>query len=200
MAQGASFDLTQRERTEIKLGGFGGQGIILAGMILGRAATVYAKRNAVMSKSFGPESRGGTCMAEIIIADGEIAYPRPMAADVVVMMSQEAYVTVAKSRPQHSLLIVDEDLVKLDEELEKGRQVLKVPATRLAEGLGRRMVANIAMLGFICGSTNVVSVAATREAVMTSVPKGTEELNLKAFDAGHEHARKIFSEAKRDNP
>ena len=153
-----------------------------------------------MSQSFGPESRGGACMADIIIADGEIAYPRPMAPDVVVMMSQEAYGTYARSRPQHSLLIVDEDLVKLDEELEKERAVLKVPATRLAEGLGRRMVANIAMLGFLCGSTNVVSVAATREVVMVSVPKGTEELNLKAFDAGHEHARKIFSEAKGDNP
>lgn len=200
MAHRVSLDLGQKERTEVKLGGFGGQGIILAGMILGRAATVYARRNAVMSQSFGPESRGGACMADIIIADGEIAYPRPMAPDVVVMMSQEAYGTYARSRAAHSLLIVDEDLVKLDEELEKGRLVLKAPATRLAEGLGRRMVANIAMLGFLCGSTNVVSVAAMREAVMVSVPKGTEELNLKAFDAGHEHAGKIFSEAKGDNP
>ena len=200
MAQRVPQDLSKKERTEVRLGGFGGQGIILAGVILGRAATVYAKRNAVMSQSFGPESRGGACMADIIIADEEIAYPRPMAPDVIVMMSQEAYGTYAKSRPAHSLLIVDEDLVELDEDLEKERAVLKAPATRLAEGLGRRMVANIAMLGFLCGSTHVVSVAAVREAVMASVPKGTEELNLKAFDAGHEHAGKIFSEAKGDNP
>lgn len=199
MAQRVPRDLGKKERTEVKLGGFGGQGIILAGVILGRAATVYAKRNAVMSQSFGPESRGGACMAEIIIADEEIAYPRPMAPDVVVMMSQEAYGTYAKSRPEHSLLIVDEDLVELNEDLEKGKAVLKAPATRLAEGLGRRMVANIAMLGFLCGCTNVVSVAATREAVKASVPKGTEELNLKAFDAGHEQARKIFAEAGGEN-
>jgi len=198
MAETASPALSRKERTEVKLGGFGGQGIILAGMILGRAATVYAQRNAVMSQSFGPESRGGACMAEIIIADGEIAYPRPIAPDIVVMMSQEAYGTYAKSRPAHSLLIVDEDLVQLDENLERGKRVLKAPATRLAEGLGRRMVANIAMLGFLCGATNVVSPAATREAVLASVPKGTEELNLKAFDAGHEHARRILSEAKGD--
>jgi 2-oxoglutarate ferredoxin oxidoreductase subunit gamma len=198
MAETASPALSRKERTEVKLGGFGGQGIILAGMILGRAATVYAQRNAVMSQSFGPESRGGACMAEIVIADGEIAYPRPIAPDIVVMMSQEAYGTYATSRPAHSLLIVDEDLVQLDENLERGKQVLKAPATRLAERLGRRMVANIAMLGFLCGATNVVSPAATREAVLTSVPKGTEELNLKAFDAGHEHARRILSEKKGD--
>lgn len=195
-AQGISLDLGQRERVEVKLGGFGGQGIILAGLILGRAATVYAGRNAVMSQSYGPESRGGACMAEIIIADGEIAYPRGVAPDVVVMMSQEAYRKYAIDRPAQCLLIIDEDLVKPDEELEKGRTVLRAPATRSAEELGRRMVANIAMLGFLCGATKVVNVEAMREAVTASVPKGTEDLNLRAFETGHDYARKLLSDAK----
>lgn len=189
-------DLEQREWTEVKLGGFGGQGIILAGVILGRAATVYAGRNAVMSQSYGPESRGGACMSEVVIASGEITYPRGLAPDVAVMMSQEAYGKYAIDRPEKCLLIVDEDLVKPDEEREKGRTVIKAPTTRLAEELGRRMVANIVMLGFLSGATNVVNLEAMREAVTGSVPKGTEKLNLKAFDTGREYALKLLSGAK----
>ena len=195
-AQRIPLDLGQRERVEVRLGGFGGQGIILSGLILGRAATVYAGRNAVMSQSFGPESRGGACMAEIIIADGEISYPRVVVPDVAVMMSQEAYKTYAGARPGHCILIIDEDLVKMDEELEKGRAWLKAPATRLAEGLGRRIVANIVMLGFLGGATRLVGVDALREAVAASVPRGTEKLNLQAFEAGYEHAEKLLPEGK----
>ena len=130
--QGASFDLTQRERTEVKLGGFGGQGIILAGLILGRAATVYAGRNAVLSQSYGPESRGGACMAEIIISDGEISYPRVVNPNIGVMMSQEAYTNYGRTRPAQTPLIVDEDLVKTYGEAEKAGPLLKAPTTRLA--------------------------------------------------------------------
>lgn len=191
--QGASFDLTQRERTEVKLGGFGGQGIILAGLILGRAATVYAGRNAVLSQSYGPESRGGACMAEIIISDGEISYPRVVNPNIGVMMSQEAYTNYERTRPAQTPLIVDEDLVKMDGEAEKVGPVLRAPTTRLAEELGRRMVANIVMLGVFCGTTQLVGSEAMRQAVATSVPRGTEELNLRAFDAGHEYARKLLN-------
>ena len=192
-----SFDLSHRQRTEVRLGGFGGQGIILAGYILGRAAAVYAGRNAVMSQSYGPESRGGACMAELVIADGEIGYPRVVNPDLVVAMSQEAYSKYALGRVDQCLLIVDEDLAKPDEDKEKGRTVLKAPATRLAEELGRRMVANIAMLGFLCGTTQVVKTEAMRDAVASSVPKGTEELNLRAFEAGCASARKLLEEQGR---
>ncbi len=192
--KGAPLDVGQGERAGVRLGGFGGQGIILAGNILGRAASVYGGRNAVMSQSYGPESRGGACMAEVIIADGEIAYPRVVNPDLAVMMSQEAYRKYALERPAKCLLIVDQDLVKPDEEKEEGRAVLRAPATRLAEELGRRMVANIVMLGFVSRATTVVSVEAMREAVAASVPKGTEELNLRAFDAGHDYAQKVLSD------
>lgn len=191
MAQEIPLDLGQKEHLEVRLGGFGGQGIVLAGYILGRAATVYAGRNAVMSQSYGPESRGGACMTEIVIAEGEIGYPRVVNPNVVVSMSQEAYEKYARTRPDHCLLIVDEDLVKPDEEQEKGRTVLKAPATRLAEELGRRMVANIVMLGFLCGATRVVKQEEMREAVAVSVPRGTESLNLRAFEAGYEYAHKL---------
>lgn len=192
-AQGFPLDLRHRDRIEVRLGGFGGQGIILAGYILGRAATVHAGRNAVMSQSYGPESRGGACLAEIVIADDEIAYPRVLSPDVVVMMSQQAFSKYGGDRPPRCLLIVDEDLVTLDEERENGRRVLKAPATRLAEELGRRIIANIVMLGFICGATGVVSLEVMRHAVAASVPRGTESLNLWAVETGYEHALRLLS-------
>lgn len=189
-AQETALDLAQRERAELRLAGFGGQGIILACSILGRAATVYAGRNAVMRQSYGPESRGGACMAELIVANGEIGYPRAFSPDVVVAMSQEAYTKYGMVRPANCVLIVDEDLVKLDGDKEKDKRVLKAPITRLAEGLGRRMVANIVMLGVVCAATNVVKLEAMREAVLASVPKGTESLNQRALEAGHAHVEK----------
>ncbi len=186
--QGSALDLEGRERIEVKLGGFGGQGIILAGYVLGRAASVHSGRNAVMSQSYGPESRGGACVAEIVIADGEIAYPRVLEPDVLVAMSQQAYDRYAAGRPPGCLLIVDEDLVTLDGALEDGRALLKAPATRLAEELGRRIIANIVMLGFVCGATGVLDIQMLRDALAASVPRGTESLNLQALDTGYEYA------------
>jgi len=176
---------------QVRLGGFGGQGIILAGNILGRAATVYSGRNAVMSQSYGPESRGGACQTELVISDSEIAYPRVTNPDVVVAMSQETYRKYGVGRPENALLIIDEDLVTLDDEAERGRQVRKAPATRLAEGLGRRIAANIVMLGYLIGATGLLDAGAMREAVAASVPKGSQELNVKAFDLGFQHAGEV---------
>jgi 2-oxoglutarate ferredoxin oxidoreductase subunit gamma len=174
---------------QVVLSGFGGQGVITAGQILGRAVAVHEGRNAVMAQSYGPESRGGACRAEVILADGEIAYPRVVAADVVVALSQEAYRLHGKARPPQALLIAEEDLVELDEEAERGRRVLRVPSTRLAEGLGKRVVQNIVVLGYLCGATGVAHPDALRQAIAASVPRGTEALNLSAFEAGYAHAR-----------
>jgi 2-oxoglutarate ferredoxin oxidoreductase subunit gamma len=178
---------------QVVLSGFGGQGVIMAGQILGRAAAVNEGRNAVMAQSYGPESRGGACKTEVIVADGEIAYPRVVAPDVAVVLSQEAYRKVGIPRPDHCLLIAEEDLVKLDEAAEKGRPLLRVPATRLAEQVGRRIVLNMVTLGFVSGATGVVSADALRTAIAGSVPKGTEELNLRAFDAGYAHAERLIA-------
>jgi len=177
---------------QVVLSGFGGQGVIMAGQILGRAVAVHEGRNAVMAQSYGPESRGGACKVEVILADGEIAYPRVVSPDVAVVLSQEAYRQVGLTRPPECLLIADEDLVQLDGEAERHRTVLRVPATRLAEQLGRRIVQNIVTLGFLCGVTGAVSPAALRSAIAASVPKGTETLNLRAFDAGYSHAQEAM--------
>ncbi len=181
--------LREKGFVQVVLSGFGGQGVIMAGEILGRAVAVDEGRNAVMAQSYGPESRGGACKTEVILADGEIAYPRVVSPDVVVVLSQEAYRKVGLTRPPECLLIAEEDLVQLDQEAEKGTNVLRVPATRLAEQLGRRIVLNIVMLGFLCGATRVASPEALKSAIAASVPKGTETLNLRAFDAGYAHAQ-----------
>jgi len=173
---------------QVVLSGFGGQGVIMAGQILGHAA-VQEGRNAVMVQSYGPESRGGACRAEVILADGEIAYPRVVAPDIAVVLSQEAYRVVGLGRPPECLLIAEEDLVRLDAEAERGRPVLRVPATRLAEQLGRRIVLNIVTLGFLCAATGTVSAEALRSAIAASVPRGTEALNLRAFEAGYAYAQ-----------
>jgi 2-oxoglutarate ferredoxin oxidoreductase subunit gamma len=191
----ASLDLSGRERIEIRVGGFGGQGIILAGYVLGRAATVHAGRNAVMAQSYGPESRGGACMTEVVIADGEIAYPRVVDPALVVVMSQQAYAKYALDRSDGCVLIVDEDLVAPEEEPEPTRPLLKAPATRLAEELGQRIAANIVMLGFVSGATQVVPYGVLREAVAASVPRGSEETNLTALERGYQHALELVGGA-----
>jgi 2-oxoglutarate ferredoxin oxidoreductase subunit gamma len=173
-------------RTEIRLTGFGGQGIILSGYIVGKAAAIHDKKEATFTQSYGPESRGGACSAQVIISDEPVSYPHLIAPASLVVMSQEAYNKYAPTLREGASLIVDEDLVETGD-LPGEVKLLSVPATRLAEELGRKIVANIVMLGFFAAVTDVVSVEALREAVRTSVPKGTEELNLKAFAKGYEY-------------
>ena len=175
-------------RKEIRLTGFGGQGIILSGYIVGKAAAIHDKKQATFTQSYGPESRGGACSAQVIIADELISYPHLIDPSILVVMSQEAYNKYASTLSDGGLLIVDQDFVETGD-LASDVKLLSVPATRLAEELGRRIVANIVMLGFFAAVTDVVSVEAMREAVRTSVPKGTEELNLKAFGKGYEYGR-----------
>jgi len=177
-------------RTEVRLTGFGGQGIILSGFIIGKAAAIHDKKQATFTESYGPESRGGACSAQVIISDEPVSYPHLTDPSILVVMSQEAYNKYAPDLKEGAVLIVDEDLVETGE-IADGVEMLPVPATRLAEEMGRKIVANIVMLGFFAAVTDVVSVSAMREAIRTSVPKGTEELNLKAFQTGYEYGSVI---------
>jgi 2-oxoglutarate ferredoxin oxidoreductase subunit gamma len=184
-------DTEKKKRVEVRVSGFGGQGIVLAGIILGRAAAVYEGRNAVMAQSYGPESRGGASAAEVLIDDGEIDYPHVVQPDAIMVLSQEAYIKYGVGRPKDVLLIIEKDLVKVDEEAEKGKRVLRVPCTALAEKVGRRLVLNMVALGFLCRSTGVVSAEALKKAIAASVPKGTEELNLRAFETGYQYTESL---------
>jgi 2-oxoglutarate ferredoxin oxidoreductase subunit gamma len=178
-------------REEICLSGFGGQGIITAGYIIGKGAALFDQREVTFTKSYGPESRGGACAAQLIIADEPISYPRLLEPDLLVIMSQEAYVKHIDSLKPGGLLLIDEDLVELDPARDDVT-VRAIPATRIAEReLGRRIVANIVMVGFVAANSDAVSVEGLREAVLSSVPKGTEELNAKAFEAGYSYSPEV---------
>jgi 2-oxoglutarate ferredoxin oxidoreductase subunit gamma len=172
-------------RTEIRLSGFGGQGIIKTGYIIGEAVAIHDGKNATFTQSYGPESRGGAAAAQVVISDEPISYPHIVDPTILVVMSQGAYNKYVSGFRKDGLLIIDQDLVETDEAAE-GLSVLSIPATRLAEELGRKVVANVVMLGFLTAVTELVSAEAMKKAVLSSVPKGTEELNLKAFERGYE--------------
>jgi 2-oxoglutarate ferredoxin oxidoreductase subunit gamma len=173
-------------RIEVRIGGFGGQGVILMGIILGKAYAIYEGKEATLTQSFGPEARGGACSAQVVLEDTKVLYPYTTDVDVLVVMSQEAYATYYPKLKDGGILIIEEELVKLGD-VKPGQQVYGIPATRFAEEVGRRMVLNIVMLGFLAAVSDVVSREAMRKAVESSVPSGTEELNLKAFDKGYEY-------------
>ncbi|MDQ7779326.1 MAG: 2-oxoacid:acceptor oxidoreductase family protein [Planctomycetota bacterium] len=175
---------------EIRLSGFGGQGIILAGQIVGKAVSVFEDRNATLTQNYGPESRGGACCAQVVMSDEEIAYPDIVEPDVFVAMSQEAYNKYYEDVKPNGLSIIDEDLV-VPKAVKSGGRLLKMPATRLADGMGKKFVANIVMLGFLAAVSDTVSTDALKEAVKSSVPKGTEELNMKAFQLGYDHGKRL---------
>jgi len=172
-------------RTEIKIGGFGGQGVILSGYILGRAATIYDKKHATMIQAFGPEARGSACSVQLIVSDDPIAYPYITLPTILVVMSQEAYSKFSPELAPGGLLITEKELVSTHG-LRKDIRHIAIPATRIAEELGKRMVLNIVMMGFLTAVAGIAGVDAMRNAVRVSVPKGTEELNLKAFERGYE--------------
>jgi len=178
------------ERAEIRLTGLGGQGIVRAGYIIGKAAAVYDGRHAVLIQSYGPEARGGASSAQVIISDEPIWYPRLIAPAVLIALSQEGWNKYCGELREGGLALIEEDLVEPGS-LPKGARLFSIPATRMAEELGRSIVANVVMLGFFAALTDAVSVEALRESVRTSVPKGTEELNLTAFERGYEYGKGI---------
>lgn len=171
-------------RGEVLITGFGGQGIVLAGNILGRAASLGDHRESTLTQSYGPEARGGACSAQVIISDETIHYPYVRNPDIVVCMSQGGFDKFAPLLRQDGILIIDQDLVQPGKI--SSSQVFSVPATRFAEEMGRKMMANIVMLGFLTAVTESVSVEAALRTVEASVPKGTEQMNIKAFNKGHD--------------
>ena len=181
-----------RNLSEIRISGFGGQGVILSAIVLGKAGCIFENGYSTMTQSFGPEARGGACSAQVILSNQPILYPYVTRPDVLVTMSQEAYSLFTPELKQDGILIIEQDLVRV-EKLPPGVRVYGVPATRLAEELGKRMVLNIVMVGFFASVTNVLDPEAIRQAVADSVPEAFRELNLKAFDKGFEYGTKHLS-------
>ena len=177
-------------RYEIRLSGAGGQGLILAGKVLAEAAAIYDDKNATQSQSYGPEARGGASRSEVIISDEDIDYPKAVNIDLLLAMTQEACDKYAADLKDDGILLVDEEYVTNTPQGEF--RIYKVPITQIAqEKIGRALVANIVALGIIAELSQVVSVEAMESAILSRVPKGTEELNLNAFRAGLEEAKSL---------
>ena len=169
-------------RQEIRFAGFGGQGLLLAGILLGRTAALYAGKQAAQTQSYGTEARGGASQCNVVIDDREITYVGVVNPDVFVVMSQEAYDKLIGDVKEGGRVFYDSDLVKIKEN-SRLRQV-PIPSTSAAKGLGRQMVANMVMLGGMIEGTKVLDAELVKTSLKEVVPPGTEDLNLKAFDLG----------------
>ena len=178
-------------RLEIRVAGFGGQGVIRAGLVLAAAACIYGNRNAVQTQSYGPESRGGACKSEVVISDKEIDFPKVTEPDVVIVMSQEAYTNYAKDAKKGGTLLLDSDLVPKQKDIPNIR-VFKVPATKMAEELGKTIVANVVMLGAFTAITGLIDAEAIQKSILSNVPKGAEKLNMDAFEKGYEYGKSLL--------
>ncbi|MBM3286271.1 MAG: pyruvate ferredoxin oxidoreductase [Candidatus Eisenbacteria bacterium] len=171
-------------RTEIRITGFGGQGVVLCGYIIGRACAINSDLHATMVQSFGPEARGSSCSATLVVADVEVLYPYIKKPNILVVMSSEGYQRFSDELDGEGTLIYEKDLVHPT--AKPGQRSFGVRSTWIAESMGKPIVQNIVMLGFFTAVTKIVTREQMREAVKASVPAGTEELNVKAFEAGWE--------------
>jgi 2-oxoglutarate ferredoxin oxidoreductase subunit gamma len=183
-------------QTQIRIGGFGGQGVILSGIIIGRAAAIHGGLHATLIQSFGPEARGSSSSAELIVADEPILYPYVKDLDMLVVLSQDAYAKFTPTLRKGGLLVTEADLVRLTPPAPPEARHFVVPATRLAEEIGRKIVLNIITVGFFGAVSQLIPVGALEEAVKESVPPGTLDLNLRAFRKGYEAGLEELAKAQ----
>jgi 2-oxoglutarate ferredoxin oxidoreductase subunit gamma len=182
-------------RYEIRLCGFGGQGIALAGKILGSAVSIYEKKQSVTTQSYGPESRGGASASNVVFSDQEVDYPYVTEPDVFICMSKEAYTKYIDDLKEGGLFLYEEDLVPVDKRMNKAGKIYKIPATTIAENeLGRRIVANIVMVGFFAGLNDKIGSKSLLKSVLSMVPPRFKELNERAFKTGMEYAKKALKQ------
>ena len=178
------------KRIEVRISGVGGQGVILAGKILGRAAAIYDRKHAIQTQSYGAEARGSSAKSEVIISDEKINFPMVRRCDILVAMSQSALKKHLKDLKEDGILLVDEDAVK--EKMPKVRaEIFKVPATKIAENKFKsKIYANAVILGALTKTAGIVSKGAMEEAIADSVPQKTKQNNLNAFKIGLEYFTK----------
>jgi 2-oxoglutarate ferredoxin oxidoreductase subunit gamma len=179
--------------TEIRISGFGGQGVILSAAIIGKAACIFENRFATMTQNFGPEARGGSSSAQVILSDEPVLYPYLTQPDILVVMSQEAFTRFTPELKAGGILIVEQDMVRVSR-LQSGVRLYSVPATRLAEELGKKMVLNVVMVGFFGAVTGLLDPQDLRKSVADSVPPAFQTLNLEAFDKGFAYGANLIAE------
>lgn len=188
--------------TELRIAGFGGQGVILAAHIIGNAVTLVEKGYATMTQNYGPEARGGAASAALVLSDEPVLYPYLTRPGILIAMSLEAYTKFGPEVKEGGFLLVEEDLVQLDALPQVPKcKIYGIPATRFAEELGKKMVLNVIMVGFFSAITKAVSPEACRAGVEHEVPKRFLDLNLKAFNKGYEYGLELLSrQGERTHP
>ena len=175
-------------RIEIRFAGFGGQGIALMGKLVGETVSVYEEgKNAIMTQSYGPESRGGASSTDLVIDTGEIDFPKASHYDYFVVMSEEAYHKYVPNMKDGAIMFVEENLVILDDHAKRASKVFKIPATAIAESLGSKMFANIVMCGFICGNSDLFKEKDFMKVMKETVKAQFVKNNIKAFNMGKNH-------------
>jgi 2-oxoglutarate ferredoxin oxidoreductase subunit gamma len=165
----------------------------MSAVVIGKAGCIYQNGYSTMTQNFGPEARGGACSAQVILSDDPILYPYVTRPDILVVMSQEAYTLFSPQIHPHGILVIEEDLVRIGD-LPPGVRVYSIPATRIAEELGKKMVLNIVMVGFFGAVSQALDPDALRKAVAASVPEAYRELNLRAFEKGFEYGTKELTQ------
>ncbi len=180
---------------EIRFSGFGGQGIIRCGLITGKALSLFDNKHATMTQSFGPEARGSACSSQLVVSADRVLYPYITVPEILISMSQEAYDKYEPELSDDGILIIDTDLVK-PRAIRGKIQMYSIPATRFAEELGNRIIANLVMLGFFTAVTDVVSPEAMKKALPGLVPGRFLDLNIKAFDKGFDYGIEVKAKAK----
>jgi 2-oxoglutarate ferredoxin oxidoreductase subunit gamma len=183
---------------QVRFTGFGGQGIILMGIVLARAAALYDRRvgedgkerrkTAIQTQSYGPSARGGHSKCDVKISDEEMPYPFVEVPDYLVIMSQQAYSKYIQERRPDTKVIMDPDLVV---DRPKG-DVFHVSATKAAESIGTRIVANVVMLGAFREISDIVPYQALEKALLDTLPKATHDLNKSALSLGSKLGREAF--------
>jgi 2-oxoglutarate/2-oxoacid ferredoxin oxidoreductase subunit beta len=193
-------DLPQRSehlpRTEVQLGGFGGQGIISAGKIIGQAGAIYDGLEVCFTQSYGPEARGGAAGSQVVLSTDPIHHPHVIQPKSMIIMSQGAYAKYVPTLAPGGILLLDDGLVSLPADPRTDIETYGMPATRIAEELGNNRAANTVMLGFWTAAIGAVSEAAMRQAVAESVPSKTVEVNMKAFDIGFQRGLEVAARDK----
>jgi 2-oxoglutarate ferredoxin oxidoreductase subunit gamma len=171
--------------TEVRIAGFGGQGVMLAANIIGRAACIYAGGYATMTQNYGPEARGGASSSALVLSQEPILYPYTTRPDVLMVLSQEAFSRFVPEMNPSGLLLVEQDLVRVSG-VPATTRVYSIPATRMAEELGRKIVMNVISVGFLAARSGLLSRDDYRRAITDVVPAAHRDLNLRAFDAGYD--------------
>ena len=187
--------VNKMSRYEVRIGGFGGQGVVTMAVVAGETASLYDKKFVVQTQSYGPEARGGASKSEIVISDEEIDFPKVQAPDVFVVLSRAAYLEYVNGLKDDGILIIDEDLVKIESDIPKTMKVYKIPATRIADKeVGSKQATNVVMLGAFAVITKVLSIEGLKARIEEKWPRFVKS-NMLALELGMKAGEEALKKA-----